>query len=183
METITNTDTKTMYSFTVTDVFTAVNAESAISYFGKEGYFGNCLGDLIDAVKENKLEGLCEIATLRHEYRFKSVDSCEWKALFLPKDKVRIKEAKPKLKQFEDFGDFCVGVDVELFDTIYLRAKDKAQLEHYPYSLEPVLGYSRSADGSIHITLGTTKYSLETLFKYYEYSKDVQTWKPFGKAA
>ena len=139
---------------------------------GKFGYFTNYIDNF------DNLDDVCKGTCVFEEggsfpfYAIKT-DSLENRKFqfFIPEEDLL---SKPKEKQYRPctLDEFSLNIG----DLIKFRRKDNHNYE----ICTMYMGYLKY-DGTVKVLLGNTYYSLEELFKSYEwYDKDSNTWELFG---
>jgi len=169
------------FSYNIKDIFHSINAFDADEYLQTEGYFASTMDELAKAIYEGEKRVLTEIEDTSYEQRFMSDEEDHYHyQFFLPVSKVNV--IKPTYRPFTAFPELCHELDIKQYDSIYIRTKSEVKEDgHYPYKCLPLLGYSCDSDGETSIYFGLLNPTLKTLLRDFEWSKDLLTWKPFGK--
>lgn len=139
---------------------------------GTEGYFGDTLDELYDAIRAGSANKLhhCEIDPCPF---FKS-DSINY-ALFLPIDAVNIQKKEKKYRSFKTILEFSFIVQCTLGQPLTYRVKD-----HEIVYTELFTGYSQNNNELMNIQFSSSYYSPNELFNKYEWQDNNGLWHPFG---
>lgn len=164
-------------------IFTAITADRAVEYTGKEVYVADSIKGLETVIKDGAtrtLEGinsnLCELRFNVHN------DDCTTNAyaLCVPADKV-IKREK-QLRPFKSVKEFVETTGLDIGQCVVIRQTKgvHANLWTIKCLITAIADY---VDDTPSITFGDDCWSVEELAANYEYSKDNgETWLPFGVA-
>ena len=157
-------------------IFTAITADRAVEYTGKEVYVADSIAALEKKIREGvtrTLEGinstLCELRFSVHN------DDCTTTAyaLCVPADKVH--KVEKQLRPFKTCDELR-AVGLFLGDKLIYKKNDNA-VWHITEITEVV-----TVDGSVSmLTLGGWAFDIADLLANFVYSKDEgATWLPFG---
>ena len=167
-------------TFDTKDLLTVATVEQA--KVGTKGYFGDNLSNLIERVRQGKVETLTDVMP-NEAYCF-GVDEDSYYIFFLPADKVKKKVKEPvyrPIKTIDELFNFLIPafdadtyntyekVDVTLLKTYELKDKLTGNICYKRFSQIYISDKYIRLDGC----------NLEFLFKMYEIKKDGK-FVPFG---
>ncbi len=158
------------------NIFTAITADQAVEYTGKEVYVANSITALEQQIKEgftHTLEGinsnLCELRFNVHR------DDCttDAYALCVPADKVH--KIKKQLRPFNTMNELHAA-GLSLGNMVTFRFKNN---DNWYSVIVTAIGLEKGK--FLSIVLGNDYIEASDLLDSYEYSKDEgETWLPFG---
>lgn len=164
--------------FDTKDLLTVATAEQA--EVGTKGYFGDNLSNLIEKVKQGKVETLTDVIP-DVTYCFESNNDLHY-IFFLPAGKVKIKEPVYRpIKTIDELFNFLIpDFDADTYDTY-----EKAELtlrRMYELKSKQTGNMCYRRFSQIYLSdnyIRLDEYNLEHLFKNYEIKKDGE-FVPFG---
>ena len=169
-------------TFDTKDLLTVATVEQA--KVGTKGYFGDNLSNLIEKVRQGKVETLTDVMP-NEAYCF-GINSDSYYIFFLPADKVKEKVKEPvyrPIKTIDELFNFLIpDFDADTYTYNTYEKADVTLLKVYELKgkLTGNICYRRFSQ--IYISdnyIRLDEYNSELLFKMYEIKKDGE-WVPFG---
>lgn len=164
-------------SFDKKDVISVLNVDNAKEYIGQEGYFGNTLFCLQEAINRKFIQRLVSVHNeLSEPFVTEYSDTgevCEENSsLFLPEDKVKQKEKK--CVACKSIGFLLTVINKKVGDALTYRKKGEATIHNCIITEELFDDYCS------FVVLGSKQFSAKELFEDYEWRDKGLNWCPFG---
>lgn len=161
--------------FNLADVLTQTTILDNDFGLPHRGYFGDSITDIQGAINTNNPEFLTSIRGVFDDGRYVS-DTKKNYLYFLPLERVKRKvrvHFRPfnSIEEMEDYLEISVG------DIVYLRPTSEC---NKPKESILKLQYVESSPNENMVGLGVHLFSLEELFREYEFSKGDEEWITFG---
>ena len=154
----------------LSDILTIFDIDRAKLFIGEKGYFAESLYyfDDLGSCYHGTLTDTCD----GQAGPFHRREDNSYQQFFLPESSLKPIEKKYRSYALEEFEDlFPIGGPIEF------RAKEAAAKVRLRFVL---VGYREYGEG-INIYIGTYTFTLEELFKEYEWYEDATgDWVPFG---
>lgn len=173
-----------MKSFDINQVFTWTNANDAVSFVGRNGYFGDDLKTLQRHIDENhltKLDGVrpveeCDISSV-FETDDMNDEGIMAYGLFLPEDRVITTQPTVTYRPFADLRELYTtishfspddhSIEINVINTIvHLKQTETSQFADFDERYETITGVYYK-DDVVYIGIGQYYYTLQELFENY----------------
>lgn len=161
--------------FNIADVLTQTTILDNDFGLHHRGFFGDSITDIQGAINTNNPEFLTSIRGVFDDGRYVS-DTKKNYLYFLTLESVK-KRVRVHFRPFNSIEEMEEYLEISVGDVVYLRPTEEC---NKPKETILKMQYVESSPNENMVGLGVHLFSLEELFREYEFSKCDEEWIPFG---